>query len=64
MLAGRASLLEARLHHPEGDFDIIAGRSGSGTLSGISAAALDLLLDRLKELAPAGKSARESVERP
>ena len=48
--AGRMSLLDARLHHPDGDFDIIAGRSGSGALSGLAAAALDLLLESVREL--------------
>jgi flagellar biosynthesis protein FlhG len=44
------SLLDARLHHPEGDFDIIAGRSGSGALSGLAAPAMDLLLESVREL--------------
>jgi len=48
---GRIPLIEARLHHPEGDFDIVAGRSGSGTLATISPATLELLLEALREAA-------------
>ena len=48
--AGRLSLLEARMHHPEGDFDIVAGRSGSGALSALSASALELLLEAVRDL--------------
>ena len=33
VIAGRATLADATLHHPDGGFDIIAGRSGSGALS-------------------------------
>jgi flagellar biosynthesis protein FlhG len=49
--AGRMTLIDARLHHPEGDFDIVAGRSGSGTLATIAPAALELLLEALREAA-------------
>ncbi len=48
--AGRMSLLEARLHHPDGDFDIVAGRSGSGALAALSAASLELLLEAVREM--------------
>ena len=48
--AGRMSLAEARLHHPEGDFDIVAGRSGSGVLSALSATSLELLLEAVREM--------------
>lgn len=48
--AGRMSLVEARLHHPEGDFDIVAGRSGSGALSALSATSLELLLESVREM--------------
>jgi flagellar biosynthesis protein FlhG len=49
--AGRVGLAEARQTHSEGGFDIIAGRSGSGALSTLSANALELLLEALRELA-------------
>lgn len=48
--AGRISLLEARMHHPVGDFDIVAGRSGSGALSAMTPAALELLLEAIREM--------------
>lgn len=48
--AGRMTLLEARLHHPVGDFDIIAGRSGSGALSALSAGSLELLLEAVRDM--------------
>ena len=39
------------LHHPDGGFDIIAGRSGSGALSAIDPAALESTLTALREAA-------------
>jgi len=48
--AGRVSLLDARLHYAERNFDIVAGRSGSGALSALAADALEALLDALREL--------------
>ena len=48
LLAGRASLAAAVLHHPEGGFDILPGSSGSGTLAGLDPAALAPLLDALQ----------------
>ncbi len=35
VLAGRRTVAETALHHPEGGFDILAGRSGSGALAGL-----------------------------
>jgi flagellar biosynthesis protein FlhG len=49
VIAGRASLAEAVLHHADGGFDIIAGRSGSGALSAIDPAALQRVLAALRE---------------
>ena len=44
VIARRASLAETALHHPEGGFDIVAGRSGSGALSAIDPVALEHVL--------------------
>ena len=49
--AGRVSLLDARMHHPDGDFDIVAGRSGSGTLSALASTALEALLAAVRAAA-------------
>jgi flagellar biosynthesis protein FlhG len=51
VLAGRASLTEATLHHAEGDFDIVVGRSGSGALSTLDPAALERVLEALRAAA-------------
>jgi len=48
VIAGRVSLTDAVLHHPDGGFDIIAGRSGSGALSSIEPAALESTLATLR----------------
>lgn len=48
VIAGRVSLGDAVLHHPDGGFDIIAGRSGSGALSSIEPAALESTLAALR----------------
>ena len=37
VIAGRASIAQAALRHPEGGFHILAGRSGSGMFSGLAA---------------------------
>jgi flagellar biosynthesis protein FlhG len=47
VIGGRASLADASLHHPDGGFTIVAGRSGSGMLSALDTAALDKLLGAL-----------------
>ncbi|HLJ05189.1 MAG TPA: AAA family ATPase [Acetobacteraceae bacterium] len=51
VVAGRAKLADAVLHHAEGGFDIVAGRSGSGVLSALEPAALERVLASLRELA-------------
>ncbi len=48
VVAGRATIAEAALHHPEGGFDILAGRSGSGALSTLGAPLLEQILDALR----------------
>lgn len=48
VIAGRATLAEAVLHHPGGGFDILAGRSGSGSLSAINLTALEQTLTALR----------------
>ena len=52
VLAGRYGLGEAVFAYPEGGFDIIAGRSGSGSLASLPADRLAGLTDDLAELAP------------
>ena len=47
VISGRASIADASLHHADGGFAIVAGRSGSGTLSALNAAALERLLAAL-----------------
>jgi flagellar biosynthesis protein FlhG len=49
--AGRASLADAVLRHPEGGFDIVAGQSGSGALSTLDPATLERMLAALLALA-------------
>ncbi len=48
VLAGRAGMAEAVLHHPEGGFDILPGSSGSGALAGLGPAALAPVLAALR----------------
>jgi flagellar biosynthesis protein FlhG len=48
VIAGRVTLADAVLRHPEGCFDIIAGRSGSGALSSIEPTALEGTLAALR----------------
>lgn len=50
VLSGRYSLSEARLHYPEGNFDIVAGRSGQ--LTNLSAHHLSKLGRALGSLSP------------
>jgi flagellar biosynthesis protein FlhG len=50
VVAGSMTLAQAALHH-EGGFDIIAGRSGSGALSALDAAALAQVLAALRQAA-------------
>lgn len=51
VIAGRAALRDAVLRHPEGGFDILPGRSGSGALSGLDPALLQRTLDGLRAAA-------------
>src|SRR5215469_15934702 len=51
VIAGRATLADTVLHHAEGGFDIVAGRSGSGVLSALEPAALERVLVALRQLA-------------
>jgi flagellar biosynthesis protein FlhG len=53
VLAGRLTLNQAALPFEEGGFDIIAGRSGSGSLANIPPSRLQLLTDDLNLLAAA-----------
>ncbi len=48
LLAGQATLAGCVMHHAEGGFDILAGRSGSGGLAGLDATSLDRLLAELR----------------
>jgi len=48
VLAGRMTLDQAALRHAEGGFDILPGRSGSGALAALDAAALDTVLALLR----------------
>jgi flagellar biosynthesis protein FlhG len=47
VIAGRATLADATLHHPDGGFGIVAGRSGSGALSAVAPLALEHVLTAL-----------------
>lgn len=49
VIAGRATLADVALRHPDGGFDIIAGRSGSGALSTIEPAVLERVLAALHQ---------------
>ncbi|HVI52165.1 MAG TPA: MinD/ParA family protein [Candidatus Sulfotelmatobacter sp.] len=53
VVAGRLTLNQATVNFPEGGFDIIAGRSGSGSLANIPLSRLQLLADDLNLLAGA-----------
>jgi flagellar biosynthesis protein FlhG len=48
ILAGGATLAETVLRHPEGGFDILPGRSGSGALASLDPAALAAIIDLLR----------------
>ena len=52
MLDGDYELREAVARHGAGGFDVIAGRSGSGSLAHLPAARLQRLMDDLAALAP------------
>jgi flagellar biosynthesis protein FlhG len=51
VIGGRAALADAVVHHAEGCFDIIAGRSGSGVLSALEPATLERVLAELRHQA-------------
>ena len=51
VIAGRATLADAVLHHADGGFDIVAGRSGSGALSAVDPAVLERVLAALRQVA-------------
>jgi len=53
VIAQRASLAQAVAHHADGGFDVLAGRSGSGTLSALAPAQLDRTLTILRRDATA-----------
>lgn len=53
VVAGRLTLNQAMVQFPEGGFDIIAGRSGSGTLANIPLSRLQMLGDDLMLFATA-----------
>ena len=53
VVAGRLTLNQAATSFPEGGFDVIAGRSGSGSLANIPLSRLQLLADDLALLAMA-----------
>jgi len=48
VIAGRASIAEAVLRHPDGGFQILAGRSGSGMFSSLAPAMLETTLAGLR----------------
>ncbi len=48
VVAGRATLAEAALRHAEGGFDILAGRSGSGSLAALDPVQLEQVLEALR----------------
>ena len=50
VIAGRATLTDAVLHHPDGGFDIVAGRSGSGALLTLEPAVLERMLAALHQV--------------
>jgi flagellar biosynthesis protein FlhG len=52
VLDGSYGLNEAAAAHPSGGFDVIAGRSGTGSLANIPAGRLQALMQELTQLAP------------
>lgn len=51
VIAGRATLADAVLHHRDGGFDIVAGRSGSGALAALDPPKLERVLAALCQIA-------------
>jgi len=52
VIAGRSTLADAILHHADGGFDIVAGRSGSGALSALDPVMLERALAALRDVVP------------
>ena len=52
VIRGSCTLADAVLHHADGGFDIVAGRSGSGALSALDPAMLERALAALRAVAP------------
>lgn len=50
VIAGKITLNQAVFHYDEGGFDVIAGRSGSGSLSNVPISRLQLINDDLRTL--------------
>src|SRR4051794_35393071 len=48
VIAGFGTLAEASVRHAEGGFDVVAGRSGSGTFSALDPAALQRVFSALR----------------
>ena len=51
VIAGKITLNQAITHYEDGNFDIIAGRSGSGSLSNVPLSRLQLINDDLRSIA-------------
>ena len=51
VIAGKITLNQAICHYDDGNFDIIAGRSGSGSLANVPISRLQLINDDLRLLA-------------
>ena len=51
VIANRVTLSEAALHHADGGFDIVVGRSGSGALSAVDPGVLEHVLAALRQAA-------------
>jgi flagellar biosynthesis protein FlhG len=49
VIANRTTLAEAALHHADGGFDIVVGRSGSGALSAVDPGVLERVLAALRQ---------------
>ena|SRR5690242_12115536 len=52
VIAGAGTLADAAVHYAEGGFDVVAGRSGSGTFSAMDSAALQRVLAAVRVAAP------------
>ncbi len=51
VIAGQAALAQAIISHPDGGFDLVPGRSGSGAFATMDAVALAAIIDALRGLA-------------